>query len=188
MRRSRWFTMSLWGGFAMSCASPSPSGGADAPTEGGTRDAAMTSTDARGDEEAPQAIDAESGAPDLDGGALSDVDLDASRTPIDGEAMPTLCSANVDGIGVDERELAGFPSYAVDGCALVYVARGPAELRMRDLASNRESVVANADELPRRPVVSGSGDVIAWEATIDGVNVVRVSYRGVVRTLRGSFD
>jgi hypothetical protein len=181
--------MALWGGFAVSCASPSPPGGLSTPTEAGTRDSAGEPTDALGDEQVPQAMDGAGGASVIvDAAAPSDVDLDASRTPPDGEATPMRCSANVDGITVDERELAGYPSYAVDGCALAYVAGGPAELRMRDLASNREWVVANADELPRRPTVSGSGEVIAWEATIDGVNVVRVSYRGVVSTVRGSFD
>ena len=47
-------------------------------------------------------------------------------------------------------------------------------------------IVATADEAPRRPSVSGG--VIAWEATIAGIPVVRVSYRGTVRTMTGPFD
>jgi hypothetical protein len=97
----------------------------------------------------------------------------------------------VTGVTVDETELAGYPSYAVDGCTLVYVARAletgaQGDLRKRDLSRGEEVVIASRDEAPRRPTISG--DVIAWEATIAGRAVVRVSYRGTVRTLSGSFD
>lgn len=112
---------------------------------------------------------------------------DAS-TP-DGGQVPPECAADVSDVSLDQQELAGYPPYAVDGCTLVYVSRTPAgevgELRVRDLARGRESVLAKGDEAPRRPTVSG--EVIAWEATLAGVPVVRVSYRGAVRTLSGAF-
>jgi hypothetical protein len=109
-----------------------------------------------------------------------------------GDAAPTVdCLGRVAGVTVDERELQGFPPYAVDGCTLVYVSRtleagAHGDLHARDLARGQDTVIATADEAPRRPTISGG--VIAWEATIDGISVVRVSFMGTVRTLSGTFD
>jgi hypothetical protein len=109
-----------------------------------------------------------------------------------GDAAPSPdCSGRVAGVTVDDRELQGFPPYAVDGCTLVYVSRtleagAHGDLHVRDLARGDDTVIATADEAPRRPTVSSG--VIAWEATIGGISVVRVSYMGTVRTLSGPFD
>jgi hypothetical protein len=101
------------------------------------------------------------------------------------------CRGRVAGVTVDERELQGFPPYAVDGCTLVYVSRtleagAYGDLHVRDLLLGKDVVIATADEAPRRPTVRGG--VIAWEATISGISVVRVSYKDTVRTMSGPFD
>jgi hypothetical protein len=107
-------------------------------------------------------------------------------------------AASAEGIAVTEVDAyggipysLGYPPYAIDGCRLVYVARPEAgtmdgELRLRDLGSGTETVLAPAAERPRRPALAG--DVVAWEATEGGKTVVRVSAMGAVKTLSGPFD
>ncbi|MEO7327880.1 MAG: hypothetical protein ABI193_04840 [Minicystis sp.] len=85
----------------------------------------------------------------------------------------------------------GYPPYAIDGCRLVYVARsasgaGSGELRLRDLATGKERVLAPELDEPRRPSVAGS--IIVWEATSVGKSVLRVQGPNGVQTIAGSFD
>lgn len=85
----------------------------------------------------------------------------------------------------------GYPPYALDGCRLVYVAPGATagasgELRLRDLASGSERVLAPAADEPRRPAVAGAW--IVWEATISGKSGLRVEGPGGVQTITGNFD
>ena len=96
------------------------------------------------------------------------------------------CATAVAGIAVADVDLDGYPSYAVDGCTLAYVASPSGELRLRDLALGSEQVVAGAAEAPRRPSLAGS--VLAWEATDAGISVVRVQNGSQVSTLSGSFN
>ena len=65
----------------------------------------------------------------------------------------------------------------------------------RELTAIFARAISRADKTwssprPTKPrvVPTVSGGVIAWEATIGGVSVVRVSYRGTVRTITGPFD
>ena len=86
----------------------------------------------------------------------------------------------------------GYPPYALDACTLVYVAAGATagtagELRTKDLATSRESALAAASEAPRRPSIAGG--VVAWEATLGGASVIRVSVGAKPAiTLSGAFD
>ena len=86
----------------------------------------------------------------------------------------------------------GYPPYALDACTLVYVAAGATagttgELRAKDLATGSESPLAPISEAPRRPAIAGG--VVAWEATIGGASVIRVSVGGKPAiTLSGAFD
>ncbi len=95
-----------------------------------------------------------------------------------GDAASASCSATaVDGILVasgganNALDPLGYPSYAIDGCTLVYVAGSTTPgaggaLVLRDLASGTETVLDPASATPRRPSISD--DMIAWEAS-DGV-------------------
>jgi hypothetical protein len=74
----------------------------------------------------------------------------------------------------------GYPPYAADGCSLLYVApsadaNGNGELRLRDLATGEETVIAAASTLPRRPVLAG--DWMAWEADVQGRTLIHVRNR-----------
>jgi hypothetical protein len=86
----------------------------------------------------------------------------------------------------------GYPSYAIDGCRLVYLApgangMGSGALRLRDLESGDEQTLEEASEAPRRPTIAG--DVIAWEATVSGMPGVRVKgATGAPVTLTGAFN
>jgi hypothetical protein len=81
----------------------------------------------------------------------------------------------------------GYPSYAIDGCRLVYLAPGAGGLKLRDLHTGDETTIADAAEEPRRPSIVG--DVITWEATVSGAPGVRVKGKsGDVITLAGAFD
>ncbi|APR85636.1 Hypothetical protein A7982_10985 [Minicystis rosea] len=79
----------------------------------------------------------------------------------------------------------GYPPYAVDGCSLAYVTTSGA-LRLRDLAGGGEKVLAEAPEAPRRPAIAG--DLVAWEAEVDGKVVVRVRDAKGTVTIAGDFD
>jgi hypothetical protein len=87
----------------------------------------------------------------------------------------------------------GYPSYAIDGCRLVYLApsssgAGSGALKLRDLTTGDEQTIADAAEAPRRPSIAGGW--IAWEATVDGAPGVRVKSTtgAAAATIRGAFD
>jgi hypothetical protein len=123
----------------------------------------------------------------------------SSETETKPPPMPAPCdAADVAGLTVTTTDpyggtpyALGYPPYAVDACALAYVAQPAAgasdgELRLRDLVSGTEIVLAPASERPRRPAIAG--DLVAWEATIAGRSVIRVRASGVTTTLAGPFD
>ncbi|MEZ4219701.1 MAG: hypothetical protein R3B13_02150 [Polyangiaceae bacterium] len=126
------------------------------------------------------AADAASADATTDG--AMDAGPDASDAPFDAAAD---CALLVQGLGVAESDLDGYPPYALAECRLAYVAKS-GELRERDLESGVELSVAPASEKPRRPAMAQ--DVLAWEAEVAGKSVVRVRHSGVVTTLSGSFD
>jgi hypothetical protein len=102
---------------------------------------------------------------------------------------PTCSAAAAEGVAVAATDpyggqpyALGYPPYAIDGCKLAYVAQGAGELRLRDLATGEDTVVAPASELPRRPAIAG--ELVAWEATLDGKAVVRAGGH----TIAGAFD
>lgn len=75
----------------------------------------------------------------------------------------------------------GYPPYTADACQLAYVAKD-GSLVLRDLISGTESMVADANEKPRRPSIASG--LLAWEATIAGKDVVRWrSSVGVIATI-----
>jgi hypothetical protein len=79
----------------------------------------------------------------------------------------------------------GYPPYAVDGCSLVFVT--PAgDLVLRDLAAGTEATIASASEQPRRPAIAG--DLVAWEATVNGKPMVRVREGDHTTTIDGPFN
>lgn len=113
------------------------------------------------------------------------------------EGAATCLAANATGIAVAPSDIyggppyaLGYPPYAIDGCLLAYVAAPDAAeagaLLLRDLESGEESVLAPSSEAPRRPAVAG--EIVAWEATLDGRRVVRVrSGAAAATTIEGSF-
>lgn len=129
---------------------------------------------------------ADSGVPDAatdgaPGDAGGDATLDA---PAPDAAGCDLSQAT--GVAVADVDLDGFPPYAVDACRLAYVSLASGELRVRDLSTGAEQVVAPKSEAPRRPTMAG--DVLAWEADEGGKSVVRVRSGGVASTIVGGFD
>jgi hypothetical protein len=109
-----------------------------------------------------------------------------SGTPIDGSVVdmgqPSSCGmVSLDGVKITSLDPLGFPAYAADGCKLAYVAKD-GTLVLRDLQAGTEVVVATPTETPRRP--SLGGPILAWEATVGGMDVVRWrSAAGVVETI-----
>ncbi|MGK3982561.1 hypothetical protein WME99_05960 [Sorangium sp. So ce136] len=112
---------------------------------------------------------------------------------------PAACDASAaDGVVVsasyvraDVPQAPVAPLYAIDGCWLVYVAAPEAgavsgDLRLRDLGTGEESLLAPAAEEPRRPALAG--DVVVWEATERGTRVVRARWGGEIGTILGPFD
>jgi hypothetical protein len=107
---------------------------------------------------------------------------------------PIDCMQSAVGIEVNAAQLSddedGYSPYAVDGCRLVYVSSElsayAGALVLRNLADGGEEVLADAATMPRRPAMSG--DVVAWEETIDGIPVVRVRTGTQTTTLSGDFD
>lgn len=112
---------------------------------------------------------------------------------------PAACDASAaDGVAVfassvdtDAPQAPGAPAYAIDGCWLVYVAAPAAgdasgDLKLRDLGTGEELLLAPAAEEPRRPALAG--DVVAWEATENGTRVVRARWGGETGTIPGPFD
>jgi hypothetical protein len=108
----------------------------------------------------------------------------------DGAPAPSTCQATTaEGVAVAATDpyggqpyALGYPPYAIDGCKLAYIADGVGELRLRDLATGADTVIAPAGELPRRPTIAG--DLVAWEATVDGKSVVLAGGH----TIAGAFD
>jgi hypothetical protein len=103
-----------------------------------------------------------------------------------GGGAPSCDASAVDGIQVTANDAYAFPSYAIDGCRLAYVAAS-GDLLVRDLSTGRDERVVDASESPRRP--SMQGGTLAWEATEKSASAVRVRLgSGAPRTLTGSFD
>jgi hypothetical protein len=99
---------------------------------------------------------------------------------------PASCAPEAaSGLVVKGEDLDGYPPYAVEGCALVYL-REDGVLVHRDLTDGTETTMAGADEQPRRPAISAG--LVAWEATAGGRSVVRVRRGLEVRTVSGDFE
>ena len=118
-------------------------------------------------------------------------------TPADGGSLGACTASAADGIAIAETDVyggapfaLGYPPYAIDGCRLAYVAAeaggASGRLLLRDLSTLAETDLAAAAEEPRRPTVGG--DVVAWEATVDGKRAVRVFADGKTVTVTGPFD
>src|SRR5436305_11953808 len=73
----------------------------------------------------------------------------AREPQTDAGSSPTCDATGATGVQVSDKGLYGYPPYAADGCSLVYVAKS-GELRLRDLASGRETVLDDASQSPRR--------------------------------------
>jgi hypothetical protein len=95
--------------------------------------------------------------------------------------------SKAEGLPIASIDLYRYPSYAVDGCQLAYLAptSGGAELRLRDLATGAEQVLAPESEKPIRPSIGWP--VVAWEATVGSEQAVRVWKDGLAVTVTGSF-
>jgi hypothetical protein len=101
----------------------------------------------------------------------------------DADAAEGIAVATSDPYG--GRYTLGYPPYAVAGCSLAYVTPS-GELVLRDLVDARERSLEAASSTPRRPAIAG--DLVAWEATLDGRDVVRVLGPTGAITLTGAFD
>lgn len=112
-----------------------------------------------------------------------------AATPV-GEAPPPAPAAArcgppvVSDFEVSSEEMDGFPPYAASDCSVAYIDRAGA-LVVLDTSGGAPKTLAPADEMPRRP--STSAELTAWEATLDGVDVVRVRHAGQTRTIPGGF-
>src|SRR5581483_4582161 len=117
-----------------------------------------------------------------DGGADAGMDGPAPKCGSVDVQVATI-AANM--YGDNPLDPLGYPPYAVEGCALVYVA-SDGTLVLRDLAANVATNIAPAGEKPRRPSIAGG--MVAWEATVNGTSVVRWrDATGKVDTIAGSF-
>jgi hypothetical protein len=95
------------------------------------------------------------------------------------------CSGSIDSLAVSGADAAGYPPYAASACALVYVSSDGA-LRLRELDTGHEIVIAEASERPARPSLAGArAQLIAWESGAE--QLVRVRYSGVTMSVRGEF-
>ena len=124
----------------------------------------------------------------------------SSTSSTTSSGMPATCAIDaVAGLAVAPTDFyggtpyaLGYPSYAIDGCRLVYLAAsadglGAGALKLRDLATGDEQTIADAAEAPRRPSIAG--DWIVWEATVGGAPGVRVKgATGDTVTIQGAFD
>lgn len=108
----------------------------------------------------------------------------AGPATCDPQAAEGIAVASSDPYGGEPFAL-GYPPYAIDGCSLAYVTK-TGDLRLRDLASGDESVLSPSAESPRRPAIAG--DLVAWEAIIDGRPSVRVRGPKGTKTIPGAFD
>ncbi len=116
-----------------------------------------------------------------------------SGSDVKPDAPARACSADaVRGIEVAQARAEnpldpiGYLPYAIRNCTLVYVAKSPSELRIRDLSLGQESVLASADLTPRRPTI-GEG-FVAWEGNLNGKSVIQLSINGQTTTLSGPWD
>lgn len=98
----------------------------------------------------------------------------------------STCDAPSADVAVKQNDDAGYASYAVAGCSLVYVSSA-GDLVLRDLATGAEEELAGAEQNPRRPAISS--DLIAWEGGDGGPSYVRVRVRatGETKTIAGAF-
>ena len=96
------------------------------------------------------------------------------------------CDAPSADVAVSQADTAGYPSYAVSGCSLVYKSPSGV-LVFRDLATGAEEELSGTHQGAKRP--SASPEVIAWEAEDGGPSyvVVRVRATGETKTLSGAF-
>lgn len=131
------------------------------------------------------------------GAILASMGCSSNSTPA---PLPTCDSAEIAEIPIANHDAygaapyyLGYPPYAVDGCALVYVAPSanldtPGELRLRTFGVGEESIIAEAALFPRRPVVAGNW--IAWEAESQGRTLIHAVHTGSKETIviDGDFD
>lgn len=108
--------------------------------------------------------------------ACSSTSAPTSAPICDSVPAKEISIANHDAYGAAPYYL-GYPPYAVDGCSLVYVAPSanlntPGELRLRNLAFDEETTLAEAALLPRRPVLTGHW--VAWEADVESRSLIHV--------------
>ena len=101
---------------------------------------------------------------------------------------PAVCKRQIEDLGVARADRAGYPPYAASGCSLLYVASDGA-LHLRSLASDEDTVIAAAAELPARPTLAGPAEdparILAWESERDGC--VQVRFGGETRAIRGDY-
>lgn len=174
-------------------ASPSvAAGGSSAPATGGR--AASAGNDAAGGER-NRAGAAGDGFGGSDGGAGatasggansggSEPSAGGGNGPTGGAPNPS-CSLDPSGLLVTPTwDDLGYPSYAIDGCRLVYVA-ADGSLRLRT-SDESEVELEPASNRPRRPALTAL--VLAWEATLEGKTQVRVWTPSGPITLSGAFD
>ncbi len=114
--------------------------------------------------------------------------------------IPMCETSSAMGIAITNRDVygvapyaLGYPQHAADGCLLLYVAPsnnvdGNGELRLRDLSTGKELVIAGASTAPRRPVLSG--DWMAWEADVNGRTLIHTRNQndGNSTIIDGAFD
>lgn len=86
----------------------------------------------------------------------------------------------------------GYPAYAAEGCTLLYVAPSKdgetgGDLRLRNLATGAEIVIAEAATSPRRPVLAGAW--MAWEEEPQGRTLIHLhNYEnGITKTIEGTY-
>jgi hypothetical protein len=118
--------------------------------------------------------------------------LDAGEDGVTADAgvpddTPAACDAPLPASlpAVAPLDLDGYPPYAADGCAIVYVDV-TGTLVALDLKSNATLTLDQAASSPKRPTIAGG--VVAWEATDAGRAIVRVHTAAGTSTLAGAFD
>jgi hypothetical protein len=116
----------------------------------------------------------------------------ATTTPSDaGSQLPDAGGcAGLDAEVAVQAPTSIYPSYALEGCRLAYVASGSQRLVLRDLKTGTESFVTDvpatpADE-PRRPTL-GDG-FVAWETGPAPASAVMVATSAGTKKLVGEFD
>lgn len=104
--------------------------------------------------------------------------LGADGAPGGDAGTSSACSmAKVNEIEITTEGLRGYPPYAIADCKLAYVAPS-GELRLRDLESGADTLLAPSSDKPKAPAISG--ELVAWEATVEGRTRVRVSIGGAI--------